>query len=877
MKINRAGSSEIFDIYSDIMQKYLTKKAGKATEVGEALFKELFPSATKISFDSSQQLLEVFTKVTEGKSLPAIGRKLRFIGEQLSNNGPKLTDPNWIDTSEDFIQEAVMNCEDVLDAIKGISINDTESAKLVAYMQRVVSKEGPDQVALLEVASRRLKTIGPPKVEPSVTPKVEPPVAPKAELPIAPKAEPPIAPKVQSPAQPAAGIRGRGVPVAPKPKPLQEGELGARIRQNSAPKVAVTKAKVEQATGVAMPAKAVESLDNSVEIAARLGAMEASIAELSTAAARSGEETKRAIQPVIESLKQESAESAQKLQSIADEVAQIHTDKAKIAKGLSDEQAKAVKKMVEKETKSLATASKKAGAEESSRLLKNTEIAQNFSAAVQKGVVGKFLLGVAGPLALKGLGIAAVLGLLAWGGISLWDYLSNPDNKDDLQTYQTSVSDLGKAIAAARAAHGTLRFNQRTYGNEQNIDVLDELKDNEESASILMEPKDPAAMIIAAKQTEELKAEITEFLTNQEALRGDLASLDGFQETIQADQQLLSALEHWRQVVIDIYPAAESAISAGAGSANIGAATGPIAESRPGASTGASTDLGSGSDNPIILDVYGEKIDISNKPPGFRSAAFRIASDLLQTPLGMAFMDPDNRWGGFIRKTGNPQIDYLNSLGYLYKEGVFNRSQLRKFIRHSLPKQGRRRHSGWKNAINYYRNNPVSQKVAENLLLSQSFIKESTNRLNIGMRKMADQYPNKYISDAISGLSDQYSKLYYAGLKSMYNQKRENVKADYSDLYDVHKEKGADLIHEAHPNAIVVSDAMGNGGLVENLLEQKSHSEGVAKSAPTGNFRGKHADLAVIDALIKIANQADNDGLFEVSKMIDSTIESILN
>ena len=163
------------------------------------------------------------------------------------------------------------------------------------------------------------------------------------------------------------------------------------------------------------------------------------------------------------------------------------------------------------------------------------------------------------------------------------------------------------------------------------------------------------------------------------------------------------------------------------------------------------------------------------------------------------------------------------------------------------------------------------------MAIYEDLIKRSTNRSTIHVRKMANQYPNKYISDAIVGLSDQYAKSYFAGLKSQYNSKPAKPKADYRDLYEVHNEKGADLIQEAHPEAVVVSDAMGNGGLVENLLEQKSQSEGVARSAPTGNFRGKHANLEVIEALTKIANQADEAGFFEVSELIDTTINNILD
>ena len=59
----------------------------------------------------------------------------------------------------------------------------------------------------------------------------------------------------------------------------------------------------------------------------------------------------------------------------------------------------------------------------------------------------------------------------------------------------------------------------------------------------------------------------------------------------------------------------------------------------------------------------------------------------------------------------------------------------------------------------------------------------------------------------------------------------------------MHDETGADLVNSAHPKAIVVSDSIGRGGLVENGLEQQRQTQDVAFSSPTGNYRANYAWL----------------------------------
>jgi hypothetical protein len=109
--------------------------------------------------------------------------------------------------------------------------------------------------------------------------------------------------------------------------------------------------------------------------------------------------------------------------------------------------------------------------------------------------------------------------------------------------------------------------------------------------------------------------------------------------------------------------------------------------------------------------------------------------------------------------------------------------------------------------------------------------------------KSADDFSKSYCKDAVTDLSnsDKYLRSYFAGLGKLYNERPETPKGDYKSLYNVTDGTGVDLIHEAHPKAIVVLDSIGRGGLVENGLEQKRQTHGVALSAPTGNYRANYA------------------------------------
>jgi hypothetical protein len=113
---------------------------------------------------------------------------------------------------------------------------------------------------------------------------------------------------------------------------------------------------------------------------------------------------------------------------------------------------------------------------------------------------------------------------------------------------------------------------------------------------------------------------------------------------------------------------------------------------------------------------------------------------------------------------------------------------------------------------------------------------------NSEIMKKADKISKRYFKDAVKDLaSDGFMSEYYAGFSKLYDSKVKKRKPDFKTLYGFQEETGADRIHEAHPEAIVVSDAIGRGGLVENASEASKAMQEVALSMPTGNYRARYA------------------------------------
>lgn len=132
--------------------------------------------------------------------------------------------------------------------------------------------------------------------------------------------------------------------------------------------------------------------------------------------------------------------------------------------------------------------------------------------------------------------------------------------------------------------------------------------------------------------------------------------------------------------------------------------------------------------------------------------------------------------------------------------------------------------------------NEFFHKKAEN-------INTSTNKYqSYEFAKKADKISNRYFKDAVQDLQDdEFMKAYYSGFSKLHNEKPKKTKPDYEKLYDLHDETGADLVHEAHPKAITVAEAIGKGGLVENGSERSKAMEDIAFRVPSGNYRARYA------------------------------------
>jgi len=866
MKIQPVSLSEVFDIYSSVMHSFIEKKGSKADMAVGAFgdFAKYIDDAlgfatvaTKVTLKNTAEFHSMFEDLFK-VNLKSLDEQFRILAKATKEAaGDGWDDIAYLQRSSEELGKFKQLLEKARESIDFAESTPEAAVAVEKYLAIRINNGIPgvttgldSRIAELTTAAARTD-VPPVKVPDAPTVKPDAPEVPpvKPEAPAAKPEAPEVSPTKPNPAD--ATLKAEA--------PAVEDLTTAIVNSGGAVTPEVTKLADDLNTSsqqLGVLEEAVVVLEGSVrEVKGTLSTMTDEVRAIAERNIAAAEEIAGSMRFGLGELKQEL-------------VGQIEA----VAKTSAGNQ-EAIKKLC----KQFADSGRKAG----KKAVKASDLPETWLQAIRRGNLQwlQKLMGegtVAG-LAIKGITYAAVGAILLavyfnWDNI--WAYISG--DADKLAAYQEAINRLHKAIIASTAKHKALRFVAASPGETHNQHMVDELGDNQRSASVLYnlsestdEEKDEAMV-----QLSELKTETTNFMRSSDDIAEHLSAANHWEDTLAADQELLAALgsakEQFRAL---INAGGGESISGGQG---VGAGAGTEGGVQQGTKPVASPRIGEGVEGErTILDVYGVPIDITDTPAGFRSTAFRMVKRLLNHPVGKAFVDPDNQWGGFIRKTGRPEVDYLNSLGYLYKEGVHTPSQLRKFMRHAIPKQGRRRHSGWKNAVKYYRRRGRSRR-AENLVIYTDLIKRSTNRSTIGV-KMANEYPNKYISDAIVGLSDQYAKSYFAGLKSQYNTKADKSKADYRDLYELHGEKGADLVQEAHPEAIVVADAMGNGGLVENSLEQKSHSEGVAKSAPTGNFRGKHANLEVIMALTKIANQADKAGFFEVSELIDTTINNILD
>ncbi len=82
------------------------------------------------------------------------------------------------------------------------------------------------------------------------------------------------------------------------------------------------------------------------------------------------------------------------------------------------------------------------------------------------------------------------------------------------------------------------------------------------------------------------------------------------------------------------------------------------------------------------------------------------------------------------------------------------------------------------------------------------------------------------------------------------------------------------IIEEAHPEPIYVAEAFGDGGLVENQVEQQKKLIDMINKMPTGNLTAHYASTAI--ELLKIANKCDDLGHTKAADLITTAAENLL-
>jgi hypothetical protein len=103
------------------------------------------------------------------------------------------------------------------------------------------------------------------------------------------------------------------------------------------------------------------------------------------------------------------------------------------------------------------------------------------------------------------------------------------------------------------------------------------------------------------------------------------------------------------------------------------------------------------------------------------------------------------------------------------------------------------------------------------------------------------------------------------------SEKAEGLTVDRNSKdYGITKETGKELIDDAHGKSPTVADAMGKGGLVENIVEQQEKDIEVALKMPNATLPGVHA--AVVSELVRLADRLDGMGKHKEAMRVDETI-----
>lgn len=154
---------------------------------------------------------------------------------------------------------------------------------------------------------------------------------------------------------------------------------------------------------------------------------------------------------------------------------------------------------------------------------------------------------------------------------------------------------------------------------------------------------------------------------------------------------------------------------------------------------------------------------------------------------------------------------------------------------------------GRENAETIYTIKRTTEETCEKIFQTTNSSKNTrdsinkADKLDMFINKKADTVSDQYYKDAITGLNseDSLMQTFYKEMSAEYNKEQE-VKVDKrKDLMDFFYEQ-EHIMLQAHPDSIVVADAMGAGGIVENNVERHNFMKDVAKKRPSGNFTGNH-------------------------------------
>lgn len=105
----------------------------------------------------------------------------------------------------------------------------------------------------------------------------------------------------------------------------------------------------------------------------------------------------------------------------------------------------------------------------------------------------------------------------------------------------------------------------------------------------------------------------------------------------------------------------------------------------------------------------------------------------------------------------------------------------------------------------------------------------------------------------------------------------ENPNAEDKKVIEEKRQKspGKSIIEEAHPEPVYIAEARGDGGLVENQIEQQKRIIEMINKMPTGSLVGRYASVAL--ELVKTANACDEINQEEAADLLTNAAVEILS